>query len=512
MGDPAHDAADRTVDEVMAEVRETYLEAQEDAQEALSAYLARFEDEDAEKRALVDAGELPESEYRSWRASQVAAGERYAAVLEQVAWGYEHANEVAMAALDGRLPEVYAEGANYGAFSVCQATGANIAFAMTSAPAVQRLIAEGEDLFPRPSANAAKDAAWNRRLMASQLTQGLLLGEPMPELARRVQGVTDSNWATALRTVRTAVTAAENAGRVDSFAEAAKMGVPVSKQWVATVDGRTRHSHRQLDGEVVAEGERFSNGCMFPGDPDAPYSETMNCRCATIASIEGFERDLSDLSQRWGRLPEGTTYERWKAGGRKAEEAANPLSESALFEKYGSVKPYDTVSSKQAGLLYRAHKDGRLGSTDSQINMMYRRYVADGAQKASSDARANAVADKLRTAVGASAGGTDGEAAAAWQHFLDAHYAAYADSLYPDDRTAEGAAEIARRKAAEAAKNAKPKAKKRGKAKDDGEERVEVWKLAEERGIPWEDAGDGVIYVNGKKYMKNFKAKRSVRL
>lgn len=244
----------------------------------------------------------------------------------------------------------------------------------------------------------------------------------------------------------------------------------------------------------------------------AAYAETMNCRCTLVAAIEGFERDLSDMAQRRGRLPEGMTYEQWKAGGRKAEEAANPLSESALFERYGSVKPYDTVSRKQAGLLYRAHKDGRLGATDSQISMMYGRYVADGAQKASADAKANAVADKLRTAVGATAGGTDGEAAAAWQHFLDAHYAAYADSLYPDDRTAEGAAEIERRNAAEAAKKAKPKAGKRGKAKDDGEERVEVWKLAEERGIPWEDAGDGVIYVNGKKYMKSFKAKRSTVL
>lgn len=509
MADPAHEAADRAIEEIMAEVRETYLEAQEDAQEALSAYLARFEERDAAKRRLVEAGELPEADYRSWRASQVAAGERYAAVLEQVAWGYEHANEVALAALEGRLPEVYAEGVNYGAFSVCQATGANIAFTMTSAPAVQRLIAEGADLFPRPTVNAAKDVAWNRRLMASQLTQGLLLGEPIPKLARRIQAVTDSNWATALRTVRTAVTAAENAGRVDSFAEAAKMGIPVSKRWMATLDGRTRHSHRQLDNEVVDYDERFGNGCMFPGDPDAPYSETMNCRCMLIASIEGFERDLSDLAQRWSRLPEGMTYEQWKAGGRKAGDAADPLSASALFEKYGSVKPYDTVSRKQAGLLYRAHKDGRLGATDGQMNMMYGRYVADGAQRASADARANAVADKLRIAVGAAANGTDKEAAAAWGQFLDAHYAAFSDSLYPDDRTAEGAAEIARRKAEEAARKTKPKARRSAKPKDD-EERVEVWRLADERGVPWEDAGNGMIYINGKKYMKNFKIKRSV--
>lgn len=312
MADPAHEAADRAVDEVMGQVRETYLQAQEDAQEALSRFLARFEKEDAEKRKLVESGELSEGDYRSWRASKVMTGKRYASVLEQVAWGYEHANEVAMAALEGRLPEVYAENANWAAYSVCEATGAAIPFDMVSADAVQRMLAGGEELFPVPSVNSAKDVLWNRKLMASQLAQGLLLGESMQKIAARVQSVTDSNWATALRTARTTVTAAENAGRVDSYRRANDMGIPVKKQWVATLDGRTRHSHRQLDGEAVADGEEFSNGCRFPGDPEAAYAETMNCRCTLVASIEGFERDLSDMTQRWGRLPEGMTYEQWK--------------------------------------------------------------------------------------------------------------------------------------------------------------------------------------------------------
>lgn len=333
MGDPAHDAADRTVDEVMAEVRETYLEAQEDAQEALSAYLARFEDEDAAKRRLVDAGELPESEYRSWRASRVMTGKRYASVLDQVAWGYEHANEVAMAALEGRLPEVYAENANFAAYSVCEATGAAVPFDMASADAVQQALANGDALLPVPSVNAAKDAAWNRRLVSSQLAQGLLLGESMPKVARRMQAVTGSNWATALRTARTAVTAAENAGRVSSYKRATALGIPLKKQWMATLDGRTRHSHRQLDGEAVADDEKFSNGCRYPGDPQAAYAETMNCRCTLVAAIEGFERDLSDMSQRWGRLPEGMTYAQWKAEGPRRSQ---PTTASAQLVKAGS--------------------------------------------------------------------------------------------------------------------------------------------------------------------------------
>lgn len=333
MADPAHEAADRAVDEVMAEVRETYLQAQMDAQEALSTYLASFEREDAAELKLVESGELSERDYRSWRASKVLTGKRYASLLDQVSWGYEHANEVAMAALEGRLPEVYAENANFAAYSVCEATGAAIPFDMMSADAVQQMVANGADLFPVPSVNAAKDVAWSRKLMASQLTQGLLLGESMPKVARRIQSVTDSNWATALRTARTTVTAAENAGRVESYRRAKDMGIQLKKQWMATLDGRTRHSHRQLDGEAVAEDEKFSNGCRYPGDPEARYAETMNCRCTLIAAVEGFEHDLSDLTQRWGKLPEGMTYEQWKGEGLRRKQP------TADEQRRASMKP-----------------------------------------------------------------------------------------------------------------------------------------------------------------------------
>ena len=46
MGDQAHDFAERKIAEFQAEVRETYRQAQADAQEALSRFLRRFEKED----------------------------------------------------------------------------------------------------------------------------------------------------------------------------------------------------------------------------------------------------------------------------------------------------------------------------------------------------------------------------------------------------------------------------------------------------------------------------------
>lgn len=57
------------------------------------------------------------------------------------------------------------------------------------------------------------------------------------------------------------------------------------KIWIAVNDARTRRSHKHgtgVDGEERDLLSPFSNGLMFPGDPDGPAEEVISCRC-TIA-------------------------------------------------------------------------------------------------------------------------------------------------------------------------------------------------------------------------------------
>lgn len=309
MGDQAHDFAERKIAEFQAEVRETYQQAQADAQEALSRFLKRFEKEDERKREKVKAGELSEADYKAWRKGKILRSRQLSSTLDQVSQAMVNANQVAMAALSGKLPEVYAENANYSAFSICKDTGAAVAFDLVDPDTVGHMLTAGAALLP--AVDVAKDVAWNRKLVSSQLTQGVLLGESIPKIARRVQNVTGSNLATAMRTARTAVTGAECAGRMNSYERARGMGIKLKKEWVSTLDNRTRHSHRQLDGERIDNDEKakFSNGCRYPGDPTARYAEICNCRCTVIAAVEGFE---TDDAERWSNLPEGMTYEEWK--------------------------------------------------------------------------------------------------------------------------------------------------------------------------------------------------------
>ena len=55
----------------------------------------------------------------------------------------------------------------------------------------------------------------------------------------------------------------------------------VIKSWIAIEDKRTRfaHTHAGVDGEVRDLYQEFSNGLLFPGDPEGPANQTINCRC-----------------------------------------------------------------------------------------------------------------------------------------------------------------------------------------------------------------------------------------
>lgn len=124
--------------------------------------------------------------------------------------------------------------------------------------------------------------AWARA--RSELVAGFQEGEGVDRLRARVRGVTDLSRADAELLARTEVIAASNMGsqaRVDAMGDDA----PPYRQWLSTLDGRTRPTHVRADGQVVPRGEPFSVGgfqARVPGDPALPAAERANCRCTVL--------------------------------------------------------------------------------------------------------------------------------------------------------------------------------------------------------------------------------------
>ena len=139
------------------------------------------------------------------------------------------------------------------------------------------------------------------------------------------------------------MTSAQNAGRLDAYQRASDMGIKMKKTWVATLDSRTRHDHRVLDGQTVDIDKPFVvNGrkIMSPGDPSADADLIWNCRCTMIAQIDGFERDISDLGLRHNSRLAGMSYEQWEKGHgvsqsiTKQEEIAEGMKWKTVNELY----------------------------------------------------------------------------------------------------------------------------------------------------------------------------------
>lgn len=76
---------------------------------------------------------------------------------------------------------------------------------------------------------------------------------------------------------------------------------------MATLDERTRESHRELDGVRVDNDEEFLPNLKYPGDPEGDPEEIYNCRCRIVARIKGHSYDRSG---RHGNMD--MSYEEWK--------------------------------------------------------------------------------------------------------------------------------------------------------------------------------------------------------
>lgn len=91
------------------------------------------------------------------------------------------------------------------------------------------------------------------------------------------------------------------------------------KEWSAVMDGRVRPTHARADGQVREVDKPFDVGghpAMYPHDPRLPASESVSCRCISVA------QDAA-----WGPLSEAVEVE---LPGRLVESCEqDPLPESA---------------------------------------------------------------------------------------------------------------------------------------------------------------------------------------
>ena len=127
-----------------------------------------------------------------------------------------------------------------------------------------------------------KDVKVLNKQIAAEISRGIATGMTYSEITRNIANYGKIPRNNAMRIARTEAHRIQCKASMDACEKAKSKGSDVVKQWDSSLDKRTRDSHVKLDGEIKELDEKFSNGLMYPGDPNGTAAEVINCRCALL--------------------------------------------------------------------------------------------------------------------------------------------------------------------------------------------------------------------------------------
>lgn len=130
----------------------------------------------------------------------------------------------------------------------------------------------------------ARVANTTKKQINRAIEQGIKDGDSRDDIAQDIVDRTGGlvGEARARVIADTEVHSAANAGELESIK---LLDVPLKKEWMSMNDELVRDDHAEANGEEVSLDDSFEVGSdklAYPGDPAAPPSQTVNCRCIMV--------------------------------------------------------------------------------------------------------------------------------------------------------------------------------------------------------------------------------------
>ncbi len=193
-----------------------------------------------------------------------------------------------------------------------------------------------------------------RRTLQNEMAQAALLGEGQKKIMKRIAKVTGMAEYQAQRVAQTERTRVQSQARADSLHEAAEMGIVVTKTWSARMRN-TRDSHAALNGKTVMENEKFQtiwgNELAYPGNPDAPAREVINCHCVLVPDVLMPGERLKNIGS-YGRMEtENTEMET------SYVNHVGNLNPDMLKQKWSNIKPRVVLTDERVNHILEGHKE-----------------------------------------------------------------------------------------------------------------------------------------------------------
>lgn len=313
MADMAHDWTDEQIAALAKKMNAVYQQASDEMAKKLKDWLADYDAKNQRWIEDVRAGVATKADYEEWKRRRAFDRTWYQNMISTLSNDAVECDVRCRQMINDEIPTVAAECANIEAYELDRAIGLDTGFTLYNQDSIRFLLTD-----PRiyPQVDVPADLAWNAQKFSSAITQSILQGESIPNAAKRLDSVFGMGKTASVRAARTAMTYAENKGKLTSMERLERMGVPLKKEWHARHDGRTRLEHRQADKQAVPVRDKFVVGgekMEEPGDPSASGWNVYNCRCYISRDL-----DFDDIPERVlienDKLPKDVTYDEWKAG------------------------------------------------------------------------------------------------------------------------------------------------------------------------------------------------------
>ena len=280
MADTAHRLTDEKLEEMEKRLSAIYSRAEKTVQKKMADYAKSIDKKSTELlQAYKDAeteGEKQKAKktyIRSYR--KVVKSKEFSALSANVADDLYKANVEASAYINSQTPSIYALNYNYINAEMAKDIGGFKPQEITEAEA------EKYSGYTQQTVDRKKDTDWNKdNLKKSVIAGSLLLLGADAIMKRSANSTVEKNRNSASMHNIGMGTDAENKARLDGMYWAEYLGNRMHKEWIATLDNRTRHSHAMLDGVAIPLNEIFDNGCSRPRDPNGRPEEICNCRCS----------------------------------------------------------------------------------------------------------------------------------------------------------------------------------------------------------------------------------------
>ena len=162
-----------------------------------------------------------------------------------------------------------------------------------------------------------------KRTIKNEISRGIAAAEPYTNIAKNLSSLTQEEYNKSRRIAITESGRVQSEAKLNVQQRAKAKGANIMKEWSCTFDGKTRHSHRELDGKIIevdelfeVDGKKALAPCKF-----GKASEDINCRCTLLTRAKwNLDTPRIAMDNETNKIIEAKNYKDWQ---RKRKEREN---------------------------------------------------------------------------------------------------------------------------------------------------------------------------------------------